>query len=337
MSAAAQPRLVVHCPDSFRAEREHAAEVVLSRFLGLPHRLVVGDRPGVEIGLEGEPGRLALADVLFQTPDSEWLTEAALPRLPLDHWRVSEDLPDLTNLDPLPALFSASEMRTGYLHRTDSGLSLGLDVLGSCFFLVTRYEELAIPERDPHGRFPWASSIAHQAGFLERPLANEYAAVLFATMRRLWPRLERPRRKLRLLLTHDVDFPFYARQARRHVMRSAAADVIKRREPGLALRRLSAYARRKAPDLPERDPAFTFDFILRENERHGLRCCVNFMTETSGFGSVSYSLREPWARSLLHRLRDNGHLRRLSPELRLVPRPCTAASSVRAAPGRGGA
>src|SRR5205823_4239631 len=86
---------------------------------------------------------------------------------------------------------------------------------GGAFFLLTRYEEEVLTERDEHGRFPAALSLAARERFLDRPLVNEYAELLWRELRLLWPRLDRRRREFRLLPSHDVDVPFCTTAATR--------------------------------------------------------------------------------------------------------------------------
>jgi hypothetical protein len=109
-------------------------------------------------------------------------------------------------------------------------------------------------------------------------------------------------------MTHDVDVPhsIRGRTARQNV-RMIGGDVLKRGDPGLAARRLAATLR---PDsgVPVADPAFTFDFIMRAGDRHGIRSSFYFLTEPGGRKPVHYSAGEPWARALLRSIAARGHL-----------------------------
>ena len=301
-------RLVARCAPTYRPEREYVVDVVLSCFLELEHRIEWTDVAETEIQLENDPERrrLVMPDVVFRTPEPEWLTERALPRLPLARRDVAGEVPEARSRAPVPVLFGA---RDGALvEEVEGGLRLALDVFGSVFHQLTRFEELAVPTRDEHGRFPLRASLSDRAGFTERALVNEYVEVLEALMRRLWPQLPRPSRRSRVLVTHDVDFPYSTRRrtARQNV-RMIAGDLVKRGDPALAGRRLRAVLSPER-DLPDRDPAFTFDFIMRTGDRYGLQSSFFFLAEPGGRKPANYSLDEPWARSLLRSIADRGHL-----------------------------
>ena len=129
----------------------------------------------------------------------------------------------------------------------DSTATLDLDVFGVPFFTLTRYEEVADAgaRKDRYGRFPATASLAHRAGFLDRPIADEYAEVLGAALRRVWPGLPTPTGAL-CRLADARRRPALSRSRRSRCPRSSArarGDIRRRRSPPLAGRRLRAYAR----------------------------------------------------------------------------------------------
>jgi hypothetical protein len=248
-----------------------------------------------------------MPDALFQTPPEDWLTERALPELPLPTRDAAREVPEAALPAPLPVLFGAGD-DTRLVTEVDRGLRLELDVFGSAFFMLTRYEELVSLERDEHGRFPLCASLADAAGSVGRALVNGYVDLMGALMRRLWPRLTGVSRGPRVLLTHDVDVPFSVRhRSARQNVRMIAGDVVKRGDPALAARRVRASLLR-SDDLPVRDPAFTFDFIMRTGDRLGIQSSFYFLAEARGRKPGNYSLHEPWARSLLKSIAGRGHL-----------------------------
>lgn len=91
-------------------------------------------------------------------------TEAAEPRLPLAEWQG------------IPLLFG--EPRVERMHEGQT-LVLHADLVASTYYLISRYEEMTHRSlRDEYGRFPAASSLPYRAGFIHRPVVDEYARAL---------------------------------------------------------------------------------------------------------------------------------------------------------------
>jgi hypothetical protein len=291
--------LLVEAPPTYEPERRYILDVVLSEWLGLDWRLRVEDRRDVRITLDGDAGsrQAVVPEGLFATDPRDWLTAASLPRAPLTGRRGPAPR--------LPILYGADPAAPSLLEEEGEGLRVGVDVFGGAFFMLTRYEEVALGVRDAYGRFPATASVAHREGFLGVPIADAYAALLWTALQRLWPRLERRRREPRLSLTHDVDHPLAF--LGRSVPRQLAGDAIVRRDFRLAGRRVRSWAARGRADY-RHDPYNTFDFLMEVSERHGIASAFYFLatkdaTSLDGF----YTLEHPWIRSLITRIHERGH------------------------------
>ena len=159
--------------------------------LGIPFETVIEERE--DTVLETQHGHLSVADKFFSLSDAQWLKPASLPRLPLTEWTPSDEgiRPTLTDTS-VPVLFAVDHEGAMLTRHDEDGvvsLQLSLDVFGACFFLLSRYEEVVATPRDPHGRFPASEAVAVRAGFLERPLVNEYAEILWACLSAIYPGL----------------------------------------------------------------------------------------------------------------------------------------------------
>jgi hypothetical protein len=297
--------LLLTCPPGYEAERRYAAATVLGELLGLEHTLVAGEPDGVEITLAGaEAGerRLLLADCLFRTPPERWATQASLPRRPIGVLDLEQAGVDARVVSPrLPVLFGGELASGGLVRVLPDRIELGLDVFGSAFFMLTRLEEIVAPASDEHGRFPAGASLAGREGFLDRPIVDEYAELLWWALARLWPGLERRRRSFRLLVSHDVDHPRWRGSGGDRLLRAVAGDVVRRRDAGLALRRLGASGG------VGRDVYDTFDWIMDASERRGLRSAFYLMAGAGGERDGGYSLEEPRMRALVRSLGARGH------------------------------
>lgn len=128
-------------------------------------------------------------------------TKESMPTLPLKTWRG------------IPLLFG--EPREEW-SADGSQLIIHADLLASTYFLISRYEEMyRRSERDSYGRFPGKSALPYRAGFLHRPIIDEYGEALrqilletgIAEHHNL--RLEeRPHTFSRVNLTHDLSRPY---------------------------------------------------------------------------------------------------------------------------------
>ncbi|HEY9722875.1 MAG TPA: polysaccharide deacetylase family protein [Oscillatoriaceae cyanobacterium] len=298
------PPLTIALPEGpYETERRYVVGVLLGEFLGLPHRVVRHAEPTLSIRWNDEQA-LEVADVFFRTPPRDYLQRGSLPRLPLPWWPAPDFCPRLAGRQ-LPVLYGRDGARC--YDDTPTGGRLHLDVFGSAFFMLTRYEELVTERADEHGRFPAGASVACMAGFLERPIVDEYAELLWGALQRLWPRLERAKRTPRIHLSHDVDWPYSPRGVSTgQLLRLSVGDVLKRLDAELAIKRW--VQRGQSGEARRADPFNTFDFLMDASERFGLTSAFYFIPWNSLVGlDGDYTLQEPWIRQLMTRIHARGH------------------------------
>jgi len=300
--------IFVEISDNYTAERDYIHSLVLRDFLHLEVRTVVGSRGDVRL-TTGDGPELVVADCLFRTPAEHWLTQDALPKQPLQTWQVAVSPVggSLSNSE-VPVIYGEALSNGTFCQIDDRGIRLGLDIFGSAFFMLTRYEELVKVETDAHERMPATASLAYQEGFLERPVVNEYVEILWNCLAKLWPHLQRRPRTYQVMLSHDVDHPLsVADKPWPAVVRNVGGDLLHRRDPFLSIRRLYARSLSSSGKF-DADPNNTFDFILETSERHGLRSAFYFITDHSA-GAIDgdYSIEMPWLRRLMRKIHERGH------------------------------
>lgn len=297
--------LIVRAPTGRDAMRRYVCSVVLGDWFGLAWRMEQDARSDVSIRLEGSPFELRTPDVFFALPENDWLRDESLPILPLIYWdgKVFEN-DDVLVDQPLPVLFGSN---TPNIHQGDSLLHLPLDVLGSIFFLLTGYEELVSVERDSHGRFPASGSLAMRAGFIDRPLADEYAEILWLALQKLWPQLKRRMIDSQIMLSCDVDQPFDSTvSSTAALFRACAGDIVKRRRPTAAMRRMLCFFYNRLGDY-RFDPCYTFDSYLELCKEFDLRATFYFIPSSIQPGNGCYSIIDADIQRLMRKLYDAGH------------------------------
>lgn len=210
-------------------------------------------------------------------------TVSSLPRLPLQ------------TIEDIPLLFGKPDIT-----RSKDTLITHADLIASAFFLLSRYEEWICKDiRDEHGRFPGKQSLPARAGFIDRPIVDEYGRLLRKWLRQSdCPVSEPPERFYRMNLTHDVDTPFYCR-----TWRNVAREILKGNV-------INAF-RWKYGEL-ENDPYYTFPWMLKRGENmrkiFGDNHCQSILFFRSGGREVRdkpyYDLRSKDMQELLKLCRE---------------------------------
>lgn len=305
-----KPVLHVRHPPGYQSERRYITHVLLTEFLGLDHTMHEMPAGDVEISLtpEVDGKRVVMPDVLFGTPPDSWLTQRSLPRRPLQRKRLEASRLRPTLVSPLlPVIYGDPDADGRLAHEDETGIRLGVDVFGAAFFMLTRYEELVRPQRDQHARFSLPGSLAAAEDLVDRPIVNEYLELLWAAMASLWPGLRRRPREFSLRPSHDIDCRYCTGSNVRELGRSAAGDVVRRRDVPLALKRIETYVRKRAGD-PEADLCDSFDGLMDATERRGLRAAFYFLADRPAVQiDGDYALDDPWIGPVLRRIHERGH------------------------------
>lgn len=127
-------------------------------------------------------------------------------------WVSKNDLlPSGANLDipqEVPVLFRAEGSKLGdkIIEKTDDEVYFNLDFVAATFFMLTRWEETIVAEKDEHERFSFTASVAYKQGFLHRPIIDEYALILRAWIKYFYPKWQEPANNFQVHLSHDIDF-----------------------------------------------------------------------------------------------------------------------------------
>ena len=170
-------------------------------------------------------------------------TAQSLPQFPLPLW------------DDMPLLYGQPEIA-----KNGDTIILHADIIASTFFLISRYEEtIRRNERDEHGRFPGSKSLPFRAGFLHRPVVDEYGKQLRKLLRQTGADIKEPEEKFnKIYLTHDVDQLAHYRNIRG--IGGAVSRFFK--NPEQTFKALQSYFLGL-----KYDPWFTFPFLIDENRK----------------------------------------------------------------------
>ena len=295
--------LSIYLPPQCRQEAQYILTIFFTEFFGLKYRVAFHE--GNNFLILGGEKTLKIAATFFVRADRCWLQPESLPQRPSTLWDTSEIGLDMPLVEPLVPIIEGEPV----CEIQEDHIFLGLDVFGSAFFMLSRYEECVIPDRDHYGRFPARSSLAQQEGFLMRPIINEYLEILWACIKRLWPGLERRGRAFRMIISADVDSPYNCGTKQPHIQaKQVGRDLLKRRDPVRAARGLANFFLSKWGNY-SLDPHFQHLFWMMDvNQAAGNKVAFNFIVNHSDPRMDGcYSIDEPAIRRLVRQIHQRGH------------------------------
>ncbi|HLP05081.1 MAG TPA: polysaccharide deacetylase family protein [Paludibacter sp.] len=192
-------------------------------------------------------------------------TAQTLPALPLRIWEET------------PILFGGT-----VVDQTGETRLVHADLVASTYFLVSRYEEMVRRDvRDIHGRFPGKESLPYRAGFIDRPLVEEYGRLLRGQLRETGCEVPEPPAEIqKIYLTHDLDQIAHFRNVR-GMLGGLLRGLKRPREGQKAWRSFFAGIRY--------DPWYTFPFLYKMNlsliKKLGEERCESILFVRSGGGN----------------------------------------------------
>ena len=300
--------LVVRSSKKFMLEKDYVWKVLLDDFLGIPHECHFDDTV-TDYHLELANGtEITVSDAFFsQRAEGSYVTEELIP--PTVAWFDHA----LTNHRALPVIYGTPQCTV-----CESSADCAVDLIGSSFFMLTRWEEYVVKQRDDYDRFPLQASLAHRAGFYQQPVVNQYVDLLWRLLQHLDPSLTRKKRNFRVVPTHDV---VRTRRWRglRQSLRVPFHSLTVEKDPGRALRHLRNLAEVKV-GLKD-DPYDTFDYLMRAAEKFGLHARFYFMAGGETPHDNHYRIDQRSVQDLLEMINNRGHRIGFCPSFNAYTRP----------------
>lgn len=256
----------ISVPFGFNSEKEYSVFILFSVLLNIEYHLSFENRFDYLIRL-GNNKFIRFSDSFFKHfPDEDYLKIINIPENIeyIDTFGLYED--------KLPVIFGNSQISIN-----PNEIFCGLDIFASSFFMLSRWEEFVIKERDLHGRFMAKNSLAYKEGFLDRPIVNEYAEFIRNALVSLGFDGEMKKRSHRIFLTHDIDHPLYCKDLSHPVRR------------------------------PENDEYNTFSMLMDLSEKYNLRSYFLFMCADPSNKDEGYPIDNDFIKKTVEKILERGH------------------------------
>lgn len=285
-------------------EYRYVLKIVFEEFLGVDYDIAYHEELFVEIKNITNDSSIIVDSVFFNMASESWLDERNMPHLPLAICDLThEPIFDDFLFDKVPVVYGLPS-----IVKKEDSYEIGIDIFGSIFFLLSRYEEAVVLERDKHSRFQSRNSIAGKSGFLDRPLVDEYIEILWCCISTLWPEIKRNEKSFRKFITCDVDWPTdpYVYSIK-NTIRKAASDLIRNNNLKQATKTLTNFVRHKL-GLSIKDIYFeNVKWIMDENERVGNKVAFYFIPLNTSSLDSQVDFTSNKISSLLKEIYNRGH------------------------------
>jgi hypothetical protein len=218
---------------------------------------------------------------------------------------------DVILIGGIPILFPLSSQDDLY---TLSGKSIVFnhDILKSCFYLLSGYQELNPEKLDSMNRFAYESSVQHDLDIAKIPVVSYYFEMIISAVRKfcsingieISPR--KTFKNFALVLSHDVDIiDAYSIYETIYKLKQAFGMAPRQLSRGKTIKLALKYLFNYINIFSAKNPAWSFPFIMEIEKKHKFRSSYYFLPKEKLHDDAYYKFSEKRIRDLFKDLDDN--------------------------------
>jgi|WetSurMetagenome_2_1015567.scaffolds.fasta_scaffold08600_5 hypothetical protein len=287
--------LIVSAPDSFISERVYIIKAILGNYLGTDFIIKVHTDRDYRIDVDGS-NFLIIKDNFFSTIDEKtgYLKEEYIPK------SIDLLLNEFTGYQNVPIIFGKN-----LVTNDNNKIILWADIFASAYFALTRWEEFVVNKHDAHNRFISTESLAYKWNYIQSPVVDQYGELLWNLLLKLNFKGIRKTRVFKITPTHDIDqISYWNKVNRKAILRNLTGDILKRKNPALALSRLGSYMGFLCLKY---DPCNTFNYLMNKAEISGKTATFYFIAGGETEYERNYSIQCPSVQDLIRKIINRGH------------------------------
>ncbi len=287
--------ITIIAPNNNTKERDYIINILLKEFLGISYKIIFSSNDDYQIVLPNN-NKITILDSFFSSykENLSYLTKRSIPK------KIKNISSEFFSEKNLPIFWG-----TGSISIKKNSIDLDIDIFATLFFMLTRWEEYVINDRDEHNRFPAESSLAYKNDFLDRAIVNEYVEFFWNLLTKLEYKGKRKDRKFSMLLTHDIDeierFPTIKK-----MIKGMGGDILYRKSLTLPFKTLYEYIELKLGI--KKDPYDTFEKIMDISDKFDLKSHFFFMAGgTTQKYDNRYDIKSEKSFKILNTIKSRGH------------------------------
>jgi hypothetical protein len=289
--------ITVHIPNNFIPERTYAVRTLLTHYCRVPVEIIIGNQTkAYELKWHGKS--ITIADDFFgRIPQGRSYVDPAF--LPQKFVQTAS-----MGFENVLMLYGNEQLVISH-----NSIVCDVDLFAGVFFMLTRWEEAMGLHKDLHHRFPASEAAIVKAGFILRPVVDEYAALLMYWLKTLEYDVQSETSQYKVILSCDVDIPYYWRS--KPVWKALGGRLLKHWNLISSVKEYAQY--KDVKSNKKRDPYDTFDYLMDLAEKNGTTMQFNFIGGGKTRFEGNYHVVEPDIQALMKGMLGRGHTIGLHP------------------------
>ncbi len=199
----------------------------------------------------------------------------------------------------IPIIYGSNKLKLSH-----NFIECFLDIFASSFFMLSRWEEFVIKQKDEHGRCPEEEMFAVKHGIYEIAVVNEYCRLFEYLLKHINFAITDKSCKFEVLPTHDIDFLFQYKSVL-SLFRKLVGDLLRRKSITKFFFTLKNYAAFKTGKA--KDPFDTFDFYMNLSEKYGYKSAFYFIPSVKGEKDAEYSIFDKAVKQIINKITARNH------------------------------
>jgi hypothetical protein len=285
--------MIIYTQKKFLPEKRYVFNVLLKHFIGLDYILKFHESENYKVVLDNN--KTVIFNDAFFSQFNEY-----------DSYLYKENLPEsiiYSKNQFAPEKDSVVIFGNEVTEVQNESIYIGNDIFAASFFMLTRWEEYVLKDRDAHNRFPDDLLLSQRWNFHQRPVLDEYSLMLMNIFKRFNIHVDF-HREYKLLFTHDVD------EIKRYssffkFLRALAGDLFYRKSLSVFFTTVKDYL--KILVNLRKDPYNKFDYLMDLSERHNNTSYFFFIPGLKGEPDYRYDISEKKVQKIIQYIKSRGH------------------------------
>ncbi len=286
--------LIIKYPSTFKPERNYVHDIVFSEYLGIQSKIKYHNEKNIIIEVNNK--KIIIRDAFFSDIDEKkmYLKKEHLPK------SITKTKDPFIPSGNLITMYGKNQILI-----EENTIRCQLDIFASIFFMLTRWEEYVIKERDNHNRFDSKYSLAVKYKFFDRPIVNEYMELIWNMLKHFGFNEKRKKRTFQLYHSHDIDEIKYWKTPY-HYLKYLAKYSFKYQSFNTILKSIYKYP--ISLFNANSDPWYSFDFLMDLSELANTKSHFYFMAGGKTEYDNRYKITNPLLKKTLKHIHNRGHI-----------------------------